>query len=1560
MKANYILFIIVLSFFIQTVCNTCSSGSKIEEGSSCFNEIIIIGDGYRAGQFTTRSDGVLFIEYSSGSSRLFYSLQPNGRGNFENDNSIYILSDIKKAYRKDKDNNDNNIEVKERYESKNTLVQIENDSSKEYIFSVSSYYSLTELHYFDSNNNNNHKTWLTTDFFDINGQQYYIFSYQFSLMRGFKEFSQTYYAAYIQYKSTNTNNEDYSDSYTLSKFKFTSLDSHEVTNKEFFNNYDNRIVSAIMIERYDSIFIFFLKTNPATYYLRTHSLDDLSQKSEVSLYKIADDQGNDNANPGEGIFFKALYLRFEYVAFIFFTGKNQGTSLILIIYFFESIYSYKERIKKYINNYNLDTNITMNDFYKINEEKLLFVSNIGKTELIIMFFDTCDWYNYINTRVYKFDMGGYYFNKELSIDFFNEILMLTSTVSPNGQSSLSSLLIFFSYPNGTDFYMNISPYLTDSEYYVEGNNLIKYLLENVYSIDNNIFGYSRIEKVKLISIPNEIIFYKNGNKLTNNEEVDSSVILKQDQDLIKYDTNYTLDYQFMALGLVTYDNVYNHAHDKYSQANNGYNGNSLKNNYTQKTYYGRVNRLTFKLCHDYCETCKELGNSNDNQKCITFLSKYKYDYFNFFNIYPENCVPEGYFNDLTNKKLIGCNSTNSKYYYNITDNNKRICFDKEKECPDTYSFLNTTTNECLNYTPPVTTIPIILTTLPLIPTTIPKIPTTIPKIPTTIPKIPTTIPKKEKIPTTIIEKEQTTIINKIATTITEKERTTIIPTKPSTVIINSPTTDITKIPSTIMNNKETELKTNINIPPTTNIVNIETTTIDNPQSTFITTIPIIKTTIPEIVHTTLPMNIPTTIPKINPSTTTPKKIITTIPTTIPKKTEIIPSTIYQDKCLSGTYITNLCSNITDDELFTRLKDEIFQSYNSDKSAKVYSGNGDYALRVSNTKNEIDFSNGLSIVDLGECETLLKVENNIPFEAELIILKKEKKDSPADEKDVQYDIYNPLTYEILNLSICENTTIDLYVPVKLSDEQEKYYNNLLDQGYNVFNLNDKFYREICTPYSSENGTDVLLDEREEFVYSSIAEQMVCQNNCYYSSYSLDTKYMKCECGNNVNVVTLDIKHLSKENILQSFLSTFKSTNYKVMICYNLVFNFKIFIKNVGSIVTLLFFIVYIVFMIYYCKKDIYPLKVEISKILFVNMNEKPEYSIKFGIKNFEKTDFKEKKNLTTQKISIKKKAKNPPKKLNPIRIGGNNNNIKTTKEKKSDITLISKSSRRDLKTNTINIIDNKKEKNSLFRKGTINANNKIDNIDSNELFSNEIKKDDNNNKNDYNYDNFELNNLEYDEAYELDKRGFCRTYWSVLLREHIFLFTFFSCKDYNLFYIKIERFFTLICIEMTMNGLFFVHESMHRKYINNEEFTFVQKIPQLLFTLIFSHIIEVILCFFGMTDSVIYKIKELSKTEKSSEKIIDIITCMRKKLIGFFIFTFILFLFNWYFISAFCAVYQNTQKIFLRDTAVSYLTAMIDPFIIYGLTTFLRYFSLIRCFNKKFGCIYKISELIPIF
>ena len=235
---------------------------------------------------------------------------------------------------------------------------------------------------------------------------------------------------------------------------------------------------------------------------------------------------------------------------------------------------------------------------------------------------------------------------------------------------------------------------------------------------------------------------------------------------------------------------------------------------------------------------------------------------------------------------------------------------------------------------------------------------------------------------------------------------------------------------------------------------------------------------------------------------------------------------------------------------------------------------------------------------------------------------------------------------------------------------------------------------------------------------------------------------------------------------------------------------------------------------------------------------------------------------------------------------------------------------------------------------------------------------NDNKNQDIYDHYELNNMSYCDASDLDKRSCFRTYWSVILREHYVIFTFISRNDYNLFYVKIERFFIIICTEMTMNGMFFVHETMYKKKTGNT--SFAQKIPQIIFSLLVSHAIEVLLCYLGMTDKHYYDIKALPKKQKNDQRVFDILKCMKRKLIGFYIFTFIVFLFHWYFISAFCAVYQNTQLIFLRDSAISILVSLIDPFFIYGITCILRAISLAKCCKKKIVCVYKLSELIPIF
>ena len=231
------LFFIFIIYFTQIkiimVIGQCNKDDKIIEGSSCFNNIIIFDNGYRAGQFTIRKDGVLLIEYSSENKRLFYGLKSNGRGFFKNElktKEIEIQSNV----------NLNSKQIVERYESKNKIVYLYNDESQEnpYIFSVSSYKSLNELHYFDDEGNNIHKTWLNMAFFRIDDMERYIFSFQFSLLEGNNNI---YYAAYIQKYRTNYElSKDESNSYTLSKFKFLYSDNHElVLTEEFQDNYNN-------------------------------------------------------------------------------------------------------------------------------------------------------------------------------------------------------------------------------------------------------------------------------------------------------------------------------------------------------------------------------------------------------------------------------------------------------------------------------------------------------------------------------------------------------------------------------------------------------------------------------------------------------------------------------------------------------------------------------------------------------------------------------------------------------------------------------------------------------------------------------------------------------------------------------------------------------------------------------------------------------------------------------------------------------------------------------------------------------------------------------------------------------------------------------------------------------------------------------------------------------------------------------------------------------------------------------------------------------------------------
>ena len=83
--------------------------------------------------------------------------------------------------------------------------------------------------------------------------------------------------------------------------------------------------------------------------------------------------------------------------------------------------------------------------------------------------------------------------------------------------------------------------------------------------------------------------------------------------------------------------------------------------------------------------------------------------------------------------------------------------------------------------------------------------------------------------------------------------------------------------------------------------------------------------------------------------------------------------------------------------------------------------------------------------------------------------------------VQYEIYNPINLEKLNLSICEDSKISIYTKINLDDSTISLYNNLKESGYNLFNKTDSFYTDVCSIYTSENSTDIALFDRNTEIF-----------------------------------------------------------------------------------------------------------------------------------------------------------------------------------------------------------------------------------------------------------------------------------------------------------------------------------------------------------------------------------------------------------------------------------------------------------------------------------------------
>ncbi len=90
---------------------------------------------------------------------------------------------------------------------------------------------------------------------------------------------------------------------------------------------------------------------------------------------------------------------------------------------------------------------------------------------------------------------------------YNGYILFTATLSNAGQNKTFASMMIFGFGNGTDHEIDISPYLMDTGYYSSTNNLYNYLISKMV-IDNNIFAYEKVEKIRLIKICDELKLYK--------------------------------------------------------------------------------------------------------------------------------------------------------------------------------------------------------------------------------------------------------------------------------------------------------------------------------------------------------------------------------------------------------------------------------------------------------------------------------------------------------------------------------------------------------------------------------------------------------------------------------------------------------------------------------------------------------------------------------------------------------------------------------------------------------------------------------------------------------------------------------------------------------------------------------------------------------------------------------------------------------------------------------------------------------------------------------------------
>ena len=567
---------------------------------------------------------------------------------------------------------------------------------------------------------------------------------------------------------------------------------------------------------------------------------------------------------------------------------------------------------------------------------------------------------------------------------------------------------------------------------------------------------------------------------------------------------------------------------------------------------------------------------------------------------------------------------------------------------------------------------------------------------------------------------------------------------------------------------------------------------------------------------------------------------------------------------------------------------------------------------------------------------------------------------------------------MDMKYCDKVEIIIDSPVLLDEKTISLYQSLSNSNYNLFDIHDPFFTDICSTYTTENGTDVSLNDRQKELFIPKGNISLCQNGCSFKYYNITTKKAKCNCEPQFNITEIDFEKIkfSSNLIVNTFLITFKYSNIKVMKCFKFVIDSNTIFKNYGRIIMTFIIFLFLILTFTFIVKD--------RKNIDIFITSTVQNKLK-GIKN-EKTMIKNqlnskksnnKSNIKT-KINIKPKSKEKKflktnkkihspikKKINKRliakkeKIKSNNSKSKSNDAYKTNLSSLSKlyRSKKNININIIpinSIINNNRIKKTNGRRKNKNKNK-----------SPKINIQNNKKKNNYsnsqifiNLNDQEKNTLSYEKALIYDKRTYFQYYCSLLRKKQLILFTFLPANDYNLITIKITLFLLSFSLYFSINGLFFSDDSMHKVFKNNGSYNLKFRIPQLIYSTLISSVINILLKLLSLTEQNIIKLKNETKFIQMMKNSKNVKSQICTKHFVFFILSAFLLLFFWYFITCFCGVYINTQLILIKDSIISFGLSMIYPFP-YNIIPGIFRISALRAQKKNKRCLYQFSGLLSI-